>query len=178
MIPRAFVVNTVQLLALPEWLWVAVETGLSLSSLALGLRTSPPWEARAVPILPLLTACSPPGWHLHRYRPAILVAAVDGAAFTVYHGNHLTGSQTAVFPLGCLASHVSLWLGLGGAGRHLADGRSVCYLTQLMGMAIGALLALALVGITVFFVYRRVNQFREYIASDCALGCGGRERFR
>ncbi|XP_032979039.1 patatin-like phospholipase domain-containing protein 7 isoform X2 [Rhinolophus ferrumequinum] len=33
--------------------------------------------------------------------------------------------------------------------------------TMLTGMAIGALLALALVGITVFFVYRRVNQFRH-----------------
>ena len=33
-------------------------------------------------------------------------------------------------------------------------------------MAIGALLALTLVGITVFFVYRRVNRLRECFASD------------
>lgn len=33
--------------------------------------------------------------------------------------------------------------------------------TMLTGMAIGALLALALVGVTVFFMYRRVNQFRH-----------------
>uniref|UniRef100_A0A8C7B0Z6 lysophospholipase n=1 Tax=Neovison vison TaxID=452646 RepID=A0A8C7B0Z6_NEOVI len=34
-------------------------------------------------------------------------------------------------------------------------------LAQLMGIVIGALLALALVGITVFFVYRRVSQVRQ-----------------
>ncbi|XP_057578840.1 patatin-like phospholipase domain-containing protein 7 isoform X3 [Hippopotamus amphibius kiboko] len=33
--------------------------------------------------------------------------------------------------------------------------------TMLMGVAVGVLLALALIGITVLFVYRRVNQFRE-----------------
>ncbi|XP_016067253.1 PREDICTED: patatin-like phospholipase domain-containing protein 7 [Miniopterus natalensis] len=33
--------------------------------------------------------------------------------------------------------------------------------TMLTGMAIGALLALALVGITVFFVYRRINRLRQ-----------------
>lgn len=166
--PRAFVVSTAQL---PDWPLVAVETGLLLCSLALGLSTLPPREARAMPVLPLLTACSPPGWRLRGYRPAILVAAVDGAAFTPYHGICLTGSQMAV-PVGCLAPRVSLRSGLGRVGG-LADRRSVCHLTQLTGMAIGALLALALVGITVFFMYRRVNQFREYIASDCALGGRG-----
>lgn len=44
----------------------------------------------------------------------------------------------------------------------LMDALSV--LAQLLGIVIGALLALALVGITVFFVYRRVNRFREYLA--------------
>lgn len=56
----------------------------------------------------------------------------------------------------------------GGEGLcgSLADGCSVCDLTQLIGIVIGALLALALIGITIFFVYRRVNRFREYLASD------------
>lgn len=55
--------------------------------------------------------------------------------------------------------------GWGGALRSLADGCSVCHLTQLTGMVIGALLALALVGVTIFFVYRRVNRSREYCFS-------------
>ncbi|XP_069333279.1 patatin-like phospholipase domain-containing protein 7 isoform X4 [Eulemur rufifrons] len=33
--------------------------------------------------------------------------------------------------------------------------------TMLMGIAMGALLALAFVGVTIFFVYRKVNQFRQ-----------------
>uniref|UniRef100_A0A452RC40 Cyclic nucleotide-binding domain-containing protein n=1 Tax=Ursus americanus TaxID=9643 RepID=A0A452RC40_URSAM len=51
----------------------------------------------------------------------------------------------------------------GGEGLcgSLADGCSVCDLTQLIGIVIGALLALALIGITIFFVYRRVNRFRQ-----------------
>lgn len=37
-------------------------------------------------------------------------------------------------------------------------------LAQLLGIVIGVLLALALIGTTIFFVYRRVSQFREYLA--------------
>lgn len=111
--PRAFVVSTAQL---PDWPLVAMETGPLLCS-------SAPWEARAMPVLPLLTACSPPGWRLRGHRPAILVAAVDGAAFTLYHGIHLIGSQMAV-PVGCPGPRVSLEIGAGWVGG-FADGHSV-----------------------------------------------------
>uniref|UniRef100_A0A8C0CFW5 Patatin like phospholipase domain containing 7 n=1 Tax=Balaenoptera musculus TaxID=9771 RepID=A0A8C0CFW5_BALMU len=66
--------------------------------------------------------------------------------------------------LGCPGSFVStLCLGLGGASWRLADGCSICDLAQLMGVAAGILLALALIGMTIFFVSRRVNRFREYL---------------
>lgn len=35
-----------------------------------------------------------------------------------------------------------------------------------MGIGIGALLTLAFVGITFFFVYRRVRRLREYLGLD------------
>ena len=60
-------------------------------------------------------------------------------------------------------------VGRGSAAALLTGALSVCDLTQLVGIVIGALLALALVGITVFFVYRRVNRFREYLTSDIHL---------
>uniref|UniRef100_A0A8C0CFT3 Patatin like phospholipase domain containing 7 n=1 Tax=Balaenoptera musculus TaxID=9771 RepID=A0A8C0CFT3_BALMU len=40
-------------------------------------------------------------------------------------------------------------------------GCSICDLAQLMGVAAGILLALALIGMTIFFVSRRVNRFRQ-----------------
>lgn len=46
----------------------------------------------------------------------------------------------------------------------LSDGCSVCDLAQLLGIVTGVLLALALIGTTIIFVYRRVSQFREYLA--------------
>uniref|UniRef100_A0A4W2BS94 Patatin like phospholipase domain containing 7 n=1 Tax=Bos indicus x Bos taurus TaxID=30522 RepID=A0A4W2BS94_BOBOX len=50
--------------------------------------------------------------------------------------------------------------GVGGSWC-LADGCSVYDLAQLLGIVIGVLLALALIGTTIFFVYRRVSQFRQ-----------------
>ncbi|XP_027471652.2 patatin-like phospholipase domain-containing protein 7 isoform X2 [Zalophus californianus] len=53
----------------------------------------------------------------------------------------------------CLGAALQSW------GLQLTEQHSQS--TMLMGIVIGALLALALVGITVFFVYRRVNRFRQ-----------------
>ncbi|VFV34598.1 low quality protein: patatin-like [Lynx pardinus] len=53
----------------------------------------------------------------------------------------------------CLGPVLQSW------GLQLTEQRSQS--TMLVGIVIGALLALALVGITVFFVYRRVNRFRQ-----------------
>ncbi|XP_046949677.1 patatin-like phospholipase domain-containing protein 7 isoform X1 [Lynx rufus] len=53
----------------------------------------------------------------------------------------------------CLGPVLQSW------GLQLTEERSQS--TMLVGIVIGALLALALVGITVFFVYRRVNRFRQ-----------------
>lgn len=53
----------------------------------------------------------------------------------------------------CLSTTLQSW-GLSLTERHSQS-------TMLLGIVIGALLALALVGITVFFVYRRVNRFRQ-----------------
>ncbi|XP_022356671.1 patatin-like phospholipase domain-containing protein 7 [Enhydra lutris kenyoni] len=53
----------------------------------------------------------------------------------------------------CLGSALQSW------GLQLTEQHSQS--TMLMGIVIGALLALALVGITVFFVYRRVSQVRQ-----------------
>ncbi|XP_019496713.1 PREDICTED: patatin-like phospholipase domain-containing protein 7 isoform X2 [Hipposideros armiger] len=85
-------------------------------------------------------------------------------------GNHRVKPQTWLFPTGqrpameqeedagpeagiCMGTALQSWW------LQLTEQHSQS--TMLMGMAIGALLALALVGITVFFVYRRVNQFRH-----------------
>jgi hypothetical protein len=54
----------------------------------------------------------------------------------------------------------------------LADKCTVFCSAQLMGIAIGALLALAFVGIAIFFVHRRINQFSEYLGLDCGSGEG------
>nr|XP_025720630.1 patatin-like phospholipase domain-containing protein 7 isoform X2 [Callorhinus ursinus] len=53
----------------------------------------------------------------------------------------------------CLGAALQSW------GLQLTEQHSQS--AMLMGIVIGALLALALVGITVFFVYRRVNRFRQ-----------------
>ncbi|KAM8943643.1 patatin-like phospholipase domain-containing protein 7 isoform 4-T4 [Lycaon pictus] len=53
----------------------------------------------------------------------------------------------------CLSTTLQSW-GLSLTEQHSQS-------TMLLGIVIGALLALALVGITVFFVYRRVNRFRQ-----------------
>ncbi|XP_047555663.1 patatin-like phospholipase domain-containing protein 7 isoform X2 [Lutra lutra] len=53
----------------------------------------------------------------------------------------------------CLGSALQSW------GLQLTEQHSQS--TMLMGIVIGALLALALIGITVFFVYRRVSQVRQ-----------------
>nr|XP_025843718.1 patatin-like phospholipase domain-containing protein 7 isoform X4 [Vulpes vulpes]XP_025843719.1 patatin-like phospholipase domain-containing protein 7 isoform X4 [Vulpes vulpes] len=53
----------------------------------------------------------------------------------------------------CLSTTLQSW-GLSLTEQHSQS-------TMLLGIVIGALLALALVGITIFFVYRRVNRFRQ-----------------
>uniref|UniRef100_A0A452G146 lysophospholipase n=1 Tax=Capra hircus TaxID=9925 RepID=A0A452G146_CAPHI len=50
--------------------------------------------------------------------------------------------------------------GVGGSWC-LADGCALYDLAQLLGIVIGVFLALALIGTTIFFVYRRVSQFRQ-----------------
>lgn len=149
------------------WAPVTVEPGLSPGPSAPGPRTSPRREARAVPVLPLPTACPPPGWPVRGHHPTVLVAAADGAALAGDHGNHPTGPRR---PL--LSARGRGWEGPGSLPLTVA----LCHPTQLMGMAIGALTALALVGVAVFFAYRRINQFRECVASDRALW--GRARGR
>uniref|UniRef100_A0A8C4PQ86 lysophospholipase n=1 Tax=Equus asinus asinus TaxID=83772 RepID=A0A8C4PQ86_EQUAS len=78
-----------------------------------------------------------------------------------------TGRSQVLRPVSPLAALALLCpaCGQGWEGLHsgLANRCSVYDLAQLMGIAIGALLALALVGVTVFFMYRKFSQFGEYL---------------
>uniref|UniRef100_A0A8C4M9M6 lysophospholipase n=1 Tax=Equus asinus asinus TaxID=83772 RepID=A0A8C4M9M6_EQUAS len=73
-----------------------------------------------------------------------------------------TGRSQVLRPVSPLAALALLCpaCGQGWEGLHsgLANRCSVYDLAQLMGIAIGALLALALVGVTVFFMYRKFRQ--------------------
>lgn len=84
-----------------------------------------------------------------------------------------TGRSQVLRPVSPLAAPALLCpaCGQGWEGLHsgLANRCSVYDLAQLMGIAIGALLALALVGVTVFFMYRKFSQFGEYLASASSL---------
>uniref|UniRef100_A0A8C4M7U3 lysophospholipase n=1 Tax=Equus asinus asinus TaxID=83772 RepID=A0A8C4M7U3_EQUAS len=76
-----------------------------------------------------------------------------------------TGRSQVLRPVSPLAALALLCpaCGQGWEGLHsgLANRCSVYDLAQLMGIAIGALLALALVGVTVFFMYRKFSQFGQ-----------------
>uniref|UniRef100_A0A3Q2I1N1 lysophospholipase n=1 Tax=Equus caballus TaxID=9796 RepID=A0A3Q2I1N1_HORSE len=76
-----------------------------------------------------------------------------------------TGRSQVLRPVSPLAAPALLCpaCGQGWEGLHsgLANRCSVYDLAQLMGIAIGALLALALVGVTVFFMYRKFSQFGQ-----------------
>lgn len=65
-------------------------------------------------------------------------------------------------PLAARAPCVQPVFGVGGLCALLMG--ALYDLTQLLGIVIGVFLALALIGTTIFFVYRRVSQFREYLA--------------
>ncbi|XP_025843716.2 patatin-like phospholipase domain-containing protein 7 isoform X2 [Vulpes vulpes] len=82
------------------------------------------------------------------------VEAVTGARASGARGPAMTQEEDAspedAF---CLSTTLQSW-GLSLTEQHSQS-------TMLLGIVIGALLALALVGITIFFVHRRVNRFRQ-----------------